>query len=71
MTAVYIKLVIADSRKIGSVPEKHIVDVAVGVILKGYEDGMEYITIEDVPAKYRKQVCEKLAEEGFDLDNLN
>lgn len=69
MTAVYIKLVIADSRKIGSVPEKHIVDVAVGVILKGYEDGAEYITIEDVPAKYRAQVREQLAEQGFDLED--
>lgn len=72
MTAVYIKLVIANAlgnggRAIDSVPAKHIVDVAVGVIVAGIEDGADYITIEDVPEKYRAAVREKLEEQGFEI----
>lgn len=66
MKSTYIKLVIAGRRSIESIKEKDIVDVAVGVIIKGAEDGVEYITIEDVPEKYREKVIEGLKEEGYD-----
>lgn len=56
MTSVYVKLVIAGSREISSVPTKHIVEVAKRVIEKGAEDGETYITIDDVPEKYKEAV---------------
>lgn len=63
MVSVYAKLVIANSlgkggRTIDSVPANLIVDVAVAVIRKGYEDGKNYITVDDVPEKYRQAVME-------------
>lgn len=68
MTSVYVKLVIAGSRKIGKVPEKHIVDVATAVIIKGAENGEVYITIDDVPEKYKADVIAALEAEGYDSD---
>ena len=44
MKNIYIKLVIA-GRNIATVPARDIVGVAAGVIIKGAEDGEEYITI--------------------------
>lgn len=68
MTSVYVRLVIAGSRKISSVPAKHIVDVATAVIIKGAEEGEVYITIDDVPEKYREDVIAALEAEGYDSD---
>lgn len=65
MKSTYIKLVIAGRRSIESIKEKDIVDVAVGVIIKGVEDGVKYITIEDVPDKYKAKVIEELEAEGY------
>lgn len=65
MKSTYIKLVIAGRRSIASINAKDIVDVAVGVIIKGAEDGVEYITIEDVPDKYKAKVIEGLEAEGY------
>lgn len=65
MKNVYIKLVIAGSRTIASIPPKDIVAVAVGVIEKGYDDGKEYATLEDVPTKYRQAVKDQLIEDGY------
>lgn len=66
MIAVYTKLVIANAlgkggRTIDRVPSNLLVDVAVSVIRKGYEDGKVYITIEDVPEQYREAVNEALS----------
>lgn len=66
MTKIYIKLVIAGSRTIAGIPAKHIVDVAAGVIIKGAEDGEIYATIDDVPEKYKQEVIDALAAEGYD-----
>lgn len=73
MTSVYIKLVIANAqgmggRTIASVPAKHMVAVAAGVILKGIEDGETYITIGDVPDKYKNDVIAALDAEGYGAD---
>ncbi len=68
MTSVYVRLVIAGSRKIGNVPAKHIVDVAAAVIIKGAENGEVYITIDDVPEKYKEDVIAALEAEGYDSD---
>lgn len=65
MKNIYIKLVIA-GRSITTIPVGDIVDVAVGVIVKGAEDGVEHITIADVPDKHRVKVIEGLAAEGYD-----
>ena len=51
--------------EISSVPAKHIVEVAKRVIEKGAEDGETYITIDDVPEKY-KAVIEALKADGYD-----
>lgn len=70
MTSIYIKLVIAGSRTIGSIAAaapKQVVPVAVGVIKKGIDDGEEYLTLEEVPAKYRAEVCEQLEAEGYHI----
>lgn len=67
MTSVYIKLVIAGTRTIASVPAKNIVAVAVGVLEKGADDGKEYATIDDVPDKYKEEVKEKLRLDGYDI----
>lgn len=66
MKNIYIKLVIAGSRTIASVPPKHIAEVAAGVIIKGAENGETYITIDDVPDKYRAAAIEALEAEGYD-----
>ena len=71
MTSVYVKLVIAGSREISSVPAKHIVEVAKRVIEKGAEDGETYITIDDVPEKYKEAVIEALKADGYDENGEN
>lgn len=68
MTSVYVRLVIAGSRKIENVPTKHIVDVAAAVIIKGAESGEVYITIDDVPEKFKENVIAALEAEGYDGD---
>lgn len=68
MTSVYVRLVITGTRKISSVPAKHIVDVAAAVIIKGAENGEVYITIDDVPEKYKEDVIAALEAEGYDSD---
>lgn len=65
MKNIYIKLVIA-GRDIATVPKIHLVDVAAGVIIKGAEDGTHYITIGDVPERYRADVIAALEAEGYD-----
>lgn len=65
MKKIYIKLVIA-GRDIATIPAPDIVGVAAGVIIKGAEDGEEYITIEDVPDKYRAATITALEAEGYD-----
>lgn len=65
MKKIYIKLVIA-GRDIATIPAPDIVGVAAGVIIKGAEDGEEYITIEDVPDKYRAATVAALEAEGYD-----
>lgn len=70
MTSVYIKLVIAGSRTIADIAAKapkQAVPVAVGVIKKGIDDGEEYLTLEDVPAKYRAEVREQLEADGYHI----
>ena len=66
MVSVYTKLVIANAlgkggRTIDRVPSNLLVDVAVAVIRKGYEDGNIYITTDDVPEQYREAVNEALS----------
>lgn len=64
MRNIYIKLVIA-GRNIATIPARDIVGVAAGVIMKGAEDGTEYITIGDVPEKHRAAVIAELETEGY------
>jgi len=64
----YIRLVIAGSRTIDSIPPKHIVDVAVGVLEKGIDDGEEYATLDDVPEEYREEVKEQLINDGYEME---
>lgn len=64
MKNIYIKLVIA-GRGIATIPARDIVGVAAGVIIKGAEDGEEYITIEDVPDKHRAATIAALKAEGY------
>lgn len=65
MKNIYIKLVIA-GRDIATIPKNEIVGVAAGVIIRGAQDGVEYITIDDVPSKYRQNVIDELEAEGYD-----
>lgn len=65
MKNVYIKLVIAGSREIKDIPPRNIVEVAVGVIEKGYDDGEEYATLDDVPEKYLEEVKAQLIADGY------
>ena len=65
MKNVYIKLIIAGSRTIESIPPKDPVAVAVGVIERGYDDGEEYAILDDVPTKYRQAVKDQLIEDGY------
>ncbi len=65
MKNVYIKLIIAGARTIESVPQKDLVAVAVGVIERGYNDGEEYATLDDVPTKYRQEVRDQLIKDGY------
>lgn len=65
MKNVYIRLVIAGSRTIASIPKRDIVDVAVGVLERGYDDGKEYATLDDVPAEYYEEVKAQLIEDGY------
>lgn len=65
MKNIYIKLVIA-GRGIATIPARDIVGVAAGVIIKGAENGEEYITIGDVPEKYRAAVIAALEADGYD-----
>lgn len=65
MKNIYIKLVIA-GRNIATIPARDIVGVAAGVIVKGAEDGEKYITIGDVPEKYRAAVIAALEADGYD-----
>lgn len=65
MKNIYIKLVIA-GRDIKTIPARDIVGVAAGVIIKGAEDGEEYITIMDVPDKHRAATIAALETEGYD-----
>ena len=68
MKNLYIRLVIAGSRTIDSIPPQHIVDVAVGVLEKGIDDGEEYATLDDVPEKYREVVVQQLIEDGYEME---
>lgn len=65
MKNIYIKLVIA-GRNIATIPTPDIVGVAAGVIVKGAEKGKQYITIGDVPEKYRAAVIAALEADGYD-----
>lgn len=65
MKNLYIRLVIAGSRTIESIPSKHIVDVAVGVLERSIDDGEEYATLDDVPEEYREEVKAQLIEDGY------
>ena len=65
MKNIYIKLVIA-GRNIATIPAPDIVGVAAGVIVKGAEKGKQYITIGDVPEKYRAAVIAALEADGYD-----
>lgn len=65
MKNLYIRLVIAGSRTIESIPSKHIADVAVGVLERGIDDGKEYATLDDVPEEYREEVKTQLIEDGY------
>lgn len=68
MKNLYIRLVKAGSRTIDSLPPKHIVEVAVGVIEDGYDEGKVYATIEDVPEEYREEVMQQLIEDGYEME---
>lgn len=68
MKNLYIRLVIAGSRTIDSIPPQHIVDVAVGVLERGIDDGEEYATLDDVPEKYREDVVQQLIEDGYEME---
>lgn len=68
MKNVYVKLVIAGSRTIDSIPEKHIVDVAVEVIEQGMDKGEEYITFDEIPEEYQAEVVARLEADGYDLE---
>lgn len=65
MKNIYIKLVIA-GRGIATIPARDIVGVAAGVIIKGAENGEEYIAIGDVPEKHRAAVIAALEADGYD-----
>ncbi len=68
MKNLYIRLVIAGSRTIDSIPPQHIVDVAVGVLERGIDDGEEYATLDDVPEKYREEVTQRMTEDGYEME---
>lgn len=68
MKNLYIRLVIAGSRTIDSIPPQHIVDVAVGVLERGIDDGEEYATLDDVPEKYREDVVAQMIEDGYEME---
>lgn len=68
MKNLYIRLVIAGSRTIDSIPQQHIVDVAVGVLERSIDDGEEYATLDDVPEKYREDVVQQLIEDGYEME---
>ena len=68
MKNLYIRLVIAGSRTIDSIPPQHIVDVAVGVLERGIDEGKEYATLDDVPEKYREEVTQRLIEDGYEME---
>ena len=68
MKSAYVILVINGRKKIKSIPPTDIVDVAAAVIIKGTEKGEVYITIDDVPEKYREDVIAALEAEGYDSD---
>lgn len=68
MKSAYVILVINGRKKIKSIPPADIVDVAAAVIIKGAEKGEVYITIDDVPEKYREDVIAALEAEGYDSD---
>lgn len=68
MKNLYIRLVIAGSRTIDSIPPQHIVDVAVGVLERGIDNGEEYATLDDVPEKYREDVVQQLIEDGYEME---
>ena len=68
MKNLYIRLVIAGSRTIDSIPSQHIVDVAVGVLERGIDDGEEYATLDDVPEKYREDVVAQMIEDGYEME---
>lgn len=68
MKNLYIRLVIAGSRTIDSIPPQHIVDVAVGVLERGIDDGEKYATLDDVPEKYREDVVAQMIEDGYEME---
>lgn len=68
MTNLYIRLVIAGSYTLSRVPDKDVVAVAVGVLEKGYDEGKEYATLDDVPEKYREEVTQRLIEDGYEME---
>lgn len=68
MKNLYIRLVIAGSRTIDSIPPQHIVDVAVGVLERGIDDGEEYAALDDVPEKYREDVVAQMIEDGYEME---
>ncbi len=68
MTNLYIRLVVVGSRTIESIPERDIVDVAVGVLEKGYDDNKTYATLDDVPEEYREDVVQRLIEDGYEME---
>ena len=68
MKNLYIRLVVAGSRTIDSIPPQHIVDVAVGVLERGIDDGEEYATLDDVPEKYREDVVAQMIEDGYEME---
>lgn len=70
MTAIYVKLIILGSRTLDSVPPKDLPKVAAALIIKGTDDGETYITIDDIPEKYREAVAEELEKEGYDAGDL-
>lgn len=67
MKNIYIRLVIA-GRDIATIPARDIVGVAAGIIIKGAEEGVKYITIEDVPDKHRAATIAALEAEGYDAN---
>lgn len=68
MTSVYVKLIIEGSRTIKTIKAQHVTEVAVILIKQGASEGKVYVDFNDIPEKFKQDVKDELAAEGFDTE---